>query len=367
MTPCLPLAGIKILEIAAIGPVPFAATLLAGHGADVLRIDRPGGSDNGLPLGRHDPLLRGRMTLDLDLKSSTGRAALIDLVADADALIEGFRPGVMERLGLGPDEAHARNPRLVYGRVTGWGQSGPRSATAGHDINYIALAGVLGAIGPASGPPIPPINLVGDYAGGAMMLAFGVLAGLVSANATGRGTVVDAAMVDGAAFHMSIVHGLLSAGRWVDRPGSNLLDGAAPYYTTYPCADGQYVAVGAIEEKFWAALLAGLGLDPASLPDRGSTANWPALREVIGRRFAGRSREAWDGVFRDTDACVTPVLSLTESARDAHLLARGSMVDGPFAPEPAIAPRFSGGDGVAARTAGPWRLPAGGSLRPSRA
>ena len=361
----LPLSGSKIIEIAAIGPVPFCATLLAGHGADVLRIDRPGGSDNGLPLGKFDPLLRGRSTLDLDLKSDAGRAALLDLVADADALIEGFRPGVMERLGLGPHECQQRNPRLVYGRVTGWGQTGPRAMTAGHDINYIALAGVLGAIGPAQGPPIPPINLVGDYAGGAMMLAFGVLAGMLSARSTGYGTVIDAGMVDGAAFHMSIVHGLLAAGRWVDRPSSNVLDGAAPHYTTYPAADGRYVAVGAIEEKFWVALLKGLGLDPRALPDRGRPANWPALREVIGRVFITRTRDAWDAIFRDTDACVTPVLSLAESAADPHLVARHSIVAGPFAPEPAVAPRFAGSGG-AVPPVRPWTLPAGAKLRPSR-
>ena len=363
----LPLLGLKIIEIAAIGPVPFAATLLAGHGADVLRIDRPGGSDNGLPLGAHDPLLRGRPTLDLDLKSADGRAALLDLAADADALIEGYRPGVMERLGLGPDDCRARNPRLVYGRVTGWGQSGPRAQTAGHDINYIALAGVLGAIGEATGRPAPPLNLVGDYAGGAMMLAFGVLAGLVAARTGGEGTVVDAAMVDGALFHMSIVHGLMAAGRWVDRRGANVLDGAAPYYTTYLTADGGYVAVGAIEEKFWRALIAGLGLDPASLPDRAQPRNWPALREVIARVLARRTRDEWDAVFRDTDACVTPVLSLAESMADPHLVARGAVEAGPFAPEPAVAPKLLDSGGGGTQTERPWRLPAGATLRPGRA
>lgn len=365
-TPWRPLDGRKVLEIAAIGPVPFAATLLAGHGADVLRIDRPGGSDNGLPLGPYDPLLRGRPTLDLDLKSDTGRNALLDLVQVADALIEGYRPGVMERLGLGPADCHARNPRLVYGRATGWGQSGPRASTAGHDINYIALAGVLGAIGPVEGPPSPPLNLVGDYAGGAMMLAFGVSAGMLAATGTGQGGVIDAAMVDGAAYHMSLMHGLMAAGRWVDRPAANLLDGAAPHYTCYRTSDGRWVAVGAIEEKFWRALLSELGLDPATLPDRSDPSAWPALRATLADVFRSRTQAAWDAVFAQTDACVTPVRTLAESMVDAHLVARGAVEPGPYAPEPAITPRMTTTAESKPTRATPWPLPSGSALRPSR-
>jgi len=332
------LEGIRIVEIDGLGPVPFAAMVLADMGADIVRIARPRGG--GLAQMGASVLHRGRACIELDLKSPEGVAAALDLVAGADALIEGFRPGVMERLGLGPDACLARNPRLVYGRMTGWGQEGPRALTAGHDINYIAVAGALGAIGEAGRPPPPPLNLVGDYGGGAMFLALGVLAGILSARRTGQGQVVDAAMTDGTAALLSLFVGLRDAGRWsLDRQG-NLLDGGAPFYRCYACADGHHVAVGALEPRFFACLLEGLGLPPGRF-DQQDRAGWPDMAAEFSRLFLTRSRDEWAAVFAGTDACVAPVLDLDEAAEDPHNRARETFVEMAGRRHPAPAPRFS--------------------------
>jgi alpha-methylacyl-CoA racemase len=272
--------------------------------------------------------------MELDLKSPADVARLLRLVAQSDVLVEGFRPGVAERLGIGPDTCLERNPRLVYGRMTGWGQDGPLATTPGHDINYLALTGALYAIGEAGGPPVPPVNLLGDFAGGSMFLVAGVLAALYERRHSGRGQVVDAAIVDGAGAMLGMMTAMADAGQWRHQRGVNLLDGGAPFYSCYRCADGGYVAVGALEERFYAALLDGLELDAERLPDRDDSANWPALRGVFAGRFARRDRDAWAGHFADTEACVTPVLSVAEAAAHPHHLARGS---GPAVP----APRFS--------------------------
>ncbi len=325
-----PLDGLRVVELAGIGPVPYAGMLLADLGADVVRVDRVGGER---PLVPHRILDRGRRSVALDLKQPRAVEVVLRLVEGSDVLVEGYRPGVAERLGLGPDECLRRNPALVYGRMTGWGQDGPLASTAGHDINYLALSGALDAIGPAGGPPVPPLNLLGDFAGGGLLLVVGVLAALRS----GTGQVVDATILDGLAGLTSMTLALAAAGQWRPERGHNLLDGGAPFYTVYPCADGRYVAVGAIEEPFYRALLAGLGLDPAGLPDRTDPANWPDLQAAIAARFAARGRDDWVAVFAGTDACVTPVLTLAEAPDDPHQRARGTYLDG----EPAPAPRFS--------------------------
>jgi alpha-methylacyl-CoA racemase len=332
-----PLAGLKVLEFAGLGPGPFCAMLLADLGAEMLRIDRvdaPAGN-------RAEVLKRGRRSVAIDLKSPAGIAAALRLVDGADALIEGFRPGVMERMGLGPESCLARNPRLAYGRMTGWGQDGPLAPTAGHDINYIALTGALWATGRADAPPAPPLNLVGDFGGGGMLLAVGLLSAILHARATGRGQVVDAAMTDGSALLMGMFHGMLASGRWRNTREANLLDGAAPFYDSYRCADGRYVAVGAIEPAFFAALLRGLGLDPARFADRMDPARWPALKEQIATVFLTRGRDDWEAAFAGSDACVTPVLDLGEAPAHAHNAARGTYVTADGVTQPAPAPRFS--------------------------
>lgn len=332
-----PLDGVRVVEIAGLGPTPFAAMTLADMGADVIRIDRPGaGHIFGL---RNDILNRGRPCLRLDLKSPGGLAVARRLIARADVVIEGMRPGVMERLGLGPGDFRD-HPRLVYGRMTGWGQSGPLALAAGHDITYLALTGALHAIGP-EGRPVPPLNLLGDFGGGGIYLAFGIVAALFAAARTGRGQVVDAAITDGVAHLSAMIHAMRNEGQWQDRREANILDGAAPFYTCYACACGGHLAVGAIEPKFWQALLAGLGLDPAALPDRDDPANWPALRARLAAVIAGQGRDHWAAVFAGTDACAVPVLTLDEATRHPHNLARGTFVAGPEGPEPAPAPRFS--------------------------
>ncbi|MEQ8248894.1 MAG: CaiB/BaiF CoA-transferase family protein [Alphaproteobacteria bacterium] len=337
-----PLTGIRIVEIAGIGPAPYCAMVLADLGAQVIRVDRPQHSGLGVALPSHLQLLnRGRSSIAVDLKHPMAAAAVLRLLDGADGLIEGMRPGVMERLGLGPDVCLARNPALVYGRVTGWGQSGPLAMTAGHDLNYIAVAGALGAIGRAGERPVPPLNLVGDYGGGAMYLAVGMLAGIVSARATGRGQVVDAAMVDGAAQLMTMFNALAAAGHWPSGRGENLLDGGAPFYDTYETKDGRYVAVGAIEPKFFTALLNGLGLDAADLPDQYDRSKWAILRARFTEIFRGRTRDAWVEVFTGSDACVSPVLDRDEVARDPHIAARRTMIDVGGIDQPAPAPRFS--------------------------
>jgi alpha-methylacyl-CoA racemase len=338
-----PLAGLRVVEFAGIGPAPFCGMLLADLGAEVVRIDRRE-TRGGLlgSLGATSLLDRGKRSIALDLKDSADLVVVRALVQRADVLLEGFRPGVMERLGLGPEELLAANPALVYGRMTGWGQSGPLAASAGHDIGYIALTGALGATGRPDERPAPPMNLLGDFGGGGMFLAVGALAAVISARATGRGQVVDAAIVDGTAVLSTLIHGMLDAGVWTDRRGTNLLDTGAPFYDVYRCADGQFVAVGALEEQFYAALLEGLGLaGDETLPQREDPANWPALRDRFTEVFASRTRAQWWQVFQGTDACVAPVWSLLEARSDGHNAARAVFTEVDGQVQPAVAPRFS--------------------------
>jgi alpha-methylacyl-CoA racemase len=345
-----PLSGLRVLEFEAIGPGPFAGMMLADMGADVILVDRPFEPGLGVKRARRfDLMMRGRHSLTLDLKSEHGTEAALRLAERADALIEGFRPGVMERLGLGPHAIHARNPRLVYGRMTGWGQSGPMADRAGHDINYIALAGVLNAIGRAGQAPVPPLNLVGDFGGGGMLLAFGIACGVIEARSSGRGQVVDAAMVDGAALLATMFSGMLAAGSWREERGANLLDTGAPWYDCYATRDGGYVSIGAIEPKFYAELLARLGLDPATLPKQHDRAGWPLLRERFAGAFATRSRDAWCAAFEGSDACFAPVLSFTESRRHPHVAARAGTIELGGIAQPAPAPRFDRTPGAAKR------------------
>jgi alpha-methylacyl-CoA racemase len=337
-----PLHGVRVLEFEAIGPVPWAGMMLSDLGADVLRVARPVPHDLGVERDtRYELTGRGRRSVVADLKDPRAIAAILRLVEGADALIEGMRPGVMERLGCGPEPCLARKPALVYGRMTGWGQDGPLAASVGHDINYIGLTGVLHTMGPASGPPVVPLNLVGDFGGGAMLLALGVLAALFEARQSGRGQVVDAAMVDGSLALLAPVLGRWQAGEWQDRRESNLLDGAAPFYRSYETADGRAVAVGAIEPRFYAALLRGLGLDAATLPAQHDRASWPQMRERFAALFRQHPREHWTGVFEGTEACVTPVLSLAEAREHPHLAARGNFVPVDGVLHTAPAPRFS--------------------------
>lgn len=332
-----PLHGIRVLEIAGIGPGPFCAMLLADLGAEVIRIERA----EGPPGSRQDVSLRNRRSLALDLKQPEAIQAVLRMAETSDALIEGFRPGVMERLGLGPDTVRARNPRLVYGRMTGWGQDGPMAPLAGHDINYIALTGALHAMGRAGEPPAPPLNLVGDYGGGGMLLAFGILAALLERAQSGQGQVVDAAMVDGAALLMAPIFGMRARGRWGSERAANLLDGAAPFYDSYACACGGFVAVGPIEPAFFDAMLAKLGLDPALFEGRMEPANWPAQKALLAATFALKSRDAWAAIFAGSDACVAPILSMAEAPHHPHNAARGTFVERDGAMQPAPAPRFS--------------------------
>jgi len=339
-----PLHGVRIVEFAALGPAPMAAMILADLGAEVVRIDRAR-DDAAKPASDFfDPALdvlgRSRRIVALDLKQAEDRAQALALVARADAVIEGLRPGAMERLGLGPEVCLGVNPRLVYGRMTGWGQTGPLASAAGHDINYLSLSGALYAIGEAGGRPVPPLNLVADGGGGAMLLAVGILAALVEARGSGRGQIVDAAMTDGAALMTSMIHTLRAMGQWSDRRGDNLLDGGAPYYGCYRCADGGWIAVGAIEERFYALLLDKAGLtDPAFL-DRADRTRWPLLRERLEAVFATRTRAEWCTLLEGSDACVSPVLSLSEAPDHPHNRARGTFVELGGVTQPAPAPRF---------------------------
>ncbi|WP_153455564.1 CaiB/BaiF CoA transferase family protein, partial [Streptomyces smaragdinus] len=317
-----PLDGVRVVELAGIGPGPFAAMLLADLGADVVRVDRPGGAGLGVA-PEHDLTNRNKRSVLLDLKDPHGKAAVLDLVERADVLIEGYRPGVAERLGVGPDDCRARNPRLVYGRMTGWGQDGPLAPTAGHDIGYIAVTGALGMIGPAGGPPAIPANLLGDYAGGSLYLVVGVLAALHHARATGEGQTVDAAIVDGTAHLTSMIHAMLGAGHWQDRRGSNLLDGGAPFYDVYETADGGHMAVGALEPRFYAEFVRLMGLEDKA-PGQADLARWDELRTLIADTFRTRTRDEWTEVFDGSDACVAPVLSLREAPAHPHLAARGT-------------------------------------------
>ncbi|MCP3733914.1 CoA transferase [Sphingomonas sp. RP10(2022)] len=334
-----PLAGLRIVEMAGIGPGPFAGMMLADHGAEVIRIDRgvqPGFSDPA-----RDPLLRSRRSVALDLKTPPGIAAVRRIAATADGLIEGFRPGVMERLGLGPEVLLADNPRLVYGRMTGWGQDGPLAHEPGHDINYIALSGALHAFGPAGGKPAAPINMVGDFGGGGMLLAFGMLAALLHAQRSGEGQVVDAAMTEGSALLMSMIWGFRAMGRWSDARGTNLLDGGAPFYDTYETQDGGWIAVGAIEPAFYAALRRVLGLDDALWDRQFDPAAWPAMREALAARFRTRPRDTWVAAFAGTEACVTPVLGFDEAAAHPHNRDRAAFVTAGGVVQPAPAPRYT--------------------------
>jgi alpha-methylacyl-CoA racemase len=335
-----PLAGVRIVELGGMGPAPFTAMVLADLGADIVRVVRPGTGGDGAT-GRFDVLNRSRDTVELDLKSSDDLAAVLDLVEVADGFIEGFRPGVCERLGIGPEVCLGRNPALVYGRMTGWGQDGPLATRAGHDITYASVAGAIGHIGRAGAPPTPPLNLVADFGGGGMLLATGMLAALVAVRSGQPGQVVDAAMVDGVAILMGALIGAHESGFWSDERGANLLDSGAPFYDCYRCADDRYVAVGAIEPQFFAELLDGLGLDAADLPAQDDTTGWPVLRDALARTFATRDRDAWDAVFRGTDACVAPVLTMGEIADHPHLAARRTLVSVDGAVQPAPAPRFS--------------------------
>src|SRR5579863_4762620 len=341
-----PLTGVRVVELAGIGPGPFCGMLLADLGAEVIQVDRPGGSRSAVPR-RAEVTSRGKRRVVVDLKHERGAEVVLRLAAAADALIEGYRPGVAERLGVGPADCLARNPALVYGRMTGWGQDGPLASSAGHDIGYIALTGALHAIGRADGPPQVPVNYLGDFGGGSMFLALGLVAGILAARSTGAGRVVDAAIVDGAAVLQAMTYGMLADGTWADRRGVNLLDSGAPFYDVYATADGRHMAVGALEPQFYAAfteiLFAPEGI-PADLPDRNDRTRWPELRARFAARFAERSQEEWTKAFSATDACVAPVRTMTEAPADPHLAARGTYVTVDGVVQPAPAPRF--GDGT---------------------
>ncbi|MDT4944431.1 MAG: alpha-methylacyl-CoA racemase [Pseudonocardiales bacterium] len=336
-----PLAGVRVIELPAIGPVPFLGMLLADLGAEVVRIDKlpgPDGMFGGLPAG---PLGRGRRSIGLDLRQPRAAEVVLRLAERSDALIEGFRPGVAERLGVGPVEVHARNAALVYGRMTGWGQTGPLAPTAGHDIDYLAVSGLLHGIGPAAGPPIPPVNYVADFGGGAMFLATGLLAGILHARSTGAGQVIDAAMTEGAAYLGSMTRTFAANGGWSDQREANMLDGGAPNYRCYECADGRFIAVGALEPKFWAALVGALGFDVDATPSPYDPAQWRALAALLTETFATKPRDEWAAVFAPLDACVAPVLTLAEAPEHPHNVARESFADVGNATLAAPAPKFS--------------------------
>ena len=338
-----PLAGFRIIEMAGIGPAPFAAMLLADMGAEVIRVDRREAADLGLP-GREpkfEVLHRGRRSIAVDVKADTGREVVKRLAAKADAIVEGFRPGVMERLGLGPDELLALNPKLVFGRMTGFGQDGPLAQAAGHDINYIALAGVLHCIGRKGEAPVPPLNLVGDFGGGGMFLAFGVVCALLEAQKSGKGQVVDAAMVDGSATLMALMYGLFSQGSWKDERGVNVLDTGAPWYNTYKTKDGKWLAVGAIEARFYAEFVERLGLKMSELPKQHDRKGWPDLQRRFAQTIAGKTRDEWERIFEGSDACVAPILTLGEVASHPHNAARATFTERDGVLQPAPAPRFS--------------------------
>jgi alpha-methylacyl-CoA racemase len=334
-----PLAGVRVLELESIGPAPFAGMLLADMGADVLVIDRSGDTDLGLKRERrHDVMMRGKRSVTLDLKAESAKEAALQLACRADALIEGMRPGVMERLGLGPDEVLRKNPRIVYGRMTGWGQDGPLSPRAGHDINYIALAGVLHAFGREGEAPVPPLNLVGDFGGGGMLLAFGVACGLIEAARSGRGQVIDAAMVEGASLLAAMFAGFLATKSWSEERGANILDTGAPWYNVYETKDGKYVSIGSIETRFYQELLQKLGVPDLGQYDR---TRWPEMKRLFEKTFISKTREEWCRIFDGSDACFAPVLSWSEARRDPHMVFRRNFVETAGVQQPAPAPRFS--------------------------
>jgi alpha-methylacyl-CoA racemase len=334
-----PLAGLRVVELASMGPGPFAAMLLADLGAEVIRVDRPTGAGGEAIPPELDALRRGRRSVVLDLRHPLAAGAVLDLVQRADVLIEGNRPGVTERLGIGPDECLARNPRLVYARMTGWGQDGPLSSTAGHDITYLALTGALHAMGRRGERPAVPLNLVGDFGGGSLYLVMGVLAAVFEAGRSGRGQVLDAAIIDGATSLTTVLHSMMAAGMWRDERGVNMLDTGTPWYDVYPTSDGKHVAVGAIEPQFYAELMTVLGLS-ADEARRRDPRQWPAIRTELTAAFASRSRDEWAAIFGSTDACVAPVLSLTEAKDHPQLATRGTFVEISGIPQPAPAPRF---------------------------
>lgn len=343
-----PLQGIRVLELAGIGPAPFGCMLLADMGAEVVRVERDGDAKSTIDdAGRAqaDPKRyvphRGRRSIALDLKSAAGRGTLLELVERADVLVEAFRPGAAERLGIGPDECLARNPRLIYARMTGWGQTGPLSGTAGHDINYIAVAGALDNFRRTGERPLAPLNVVGDMGGGGMLMAFGVAAALVHAGRTGQGQVIDAAMVDGAALQLATTLGMRAQGRWPGKPGSNISDSGAPFYEVYECSDGRFVAVGALEAPFWNEFINQLGVPAVSPRDRDDPATWPEGKRQLAEVFRSRSRDEWAAIFDGTDACVSPVLSLDEAPTHPHAVARSAFIDVGGTVQPAPAPRFS--------------------------
>ena len=336
-----PLAGIRIIELAGLGPAPFGAMLLGDMGAEVIRIDRTGG---GVGIGvkpEFDVLARNRKSVRLDIKHPEGKQALLRLLEQADGLIEGFRPGVLERLGLGPEELLKRNPRLVIGRMTGWGQNGPLAHTAGHDINYVALAGALYSIGSKGGLPVPPLNLVGDFGGGGLILAFGLVCALLEARGSGKGQVVDAAMVDGAALLTAGIHGMLAQGMFQEKRGETILNGGAPFYAVYECSDGEYVTIGSLEPQFFAELMKRLEIDLDVFGNRNDPRKWPDQREILETIFKSRTRQEWTELLQDTDVCFAPVLRMTEAPSHPHNKARGVFIDVEGFTQPAPAPRFS--------------------------
>jgi alpha-methylacyl-CoA racemase len=349
-----PLEGIRIVELAGIGPGPFCAMLLSDMGAEVIRVDRAAmvgqDTDRDGNDSRFNLLARGRRNIAVDLKNPAAVDATLRLIDQADALLEGFRPGVMERLGLGPDLCLARNPKLVYGRMTGWGQDGPIAHIAGHDINYIALSGVLHSIGEAGGPPVPPLNLVGDFGGGALYLAMGVLAGIISARSTGKGQVIDCSMVEGSASLMMMMYGSLASGAWKEERGQNRTDGGAHYYQVYETKDGEYVSIGAIEPQFYALLLKHTGLEGEDLPPQTDRAHWPQMHERLKRIFRSKTRAEWVEIMQQTDICFAPVLRMSEAIEHPHNRHRDSFVDVDGIAQPGPAPRFLG---TPARVQGP--------------
>ncbi|WP_211188586.1 CaiB/BaiF CoA transferase family protein [Gordonia asplenii] len=340
----------RVIELGGVGPIPFTCQLLADLGADIIRIDRPPGYDGGAPIeARYNITNRGRRSAAFDLKNPAAVEAILDLVRDADVLVEGFRPGVTERLGLGPDRCLEVNPRLVYGRMTGWGQSGPMSNAPGHDINYIALTGVLHAIGSTDGPPVPPLNLAGDLGGGSLYLAFGIVAALLERHTSGEGQVIDAAMVDGSASLMTLYYGFHAAGYWKDRRASNRLDSGAPFYNTYETADGRWLAIGSNETRFWRNTLRLLGIDEADMPDQHDRSQWPAMHERLAAAVRTKTRDEWCALADGEEVCFAPVMSLAEAPDHPHLKARGTFLSVDGVVQPAPAPRFSRTPGAIAR------------------
>jgi len=336
-----PLAGIKIIEFAGLGPAPFCAMMLSDLGAEIIRIDRKSSRPETITTRPGNPVDRGRRSLAVDLKRPEGIALVLKLIAQADALLEGFRPGVMERLGLGPDVCLAQNRRLVYGRMTGWGQTGPLAQAAGHDINYIALTGALHAMGRAGEPPAPPLNLVGDYGGGGMLLAVGVLAALLETRTSGKGQIIDAAMTDGSATLMTLFYGMKAAGLWSSQRSANLLDGAAHFYDTYACSDGRFIAIGAIEPQFYALLLELCNIEDPDFSRQMNPASWPQLKDKLTTLFKTRSRQQWCELMEGTDVCFAPVLDMEEAPQHPHNKARETFITRDGVVQPAPAPRFS--------------------------